>query len=92
MGIKTTKAAGIITAIAVLCLYMTSCLTSKPKPDYLLMGARDNGFVAAYRGYYAITGNSVEKISKTTYENYIYRDDNFKMIGTDIISWDVYNL
>ena len=89
MGINKVKTFGTITALAVLCLCMASCGMSGPKPDYLIMGARDNGFVAAYRGYYAITGNKVEKISKSTYENYIYKDDHYKMIGDDIISWDV---
>lgn len=55
---------------------LTACSANNSSPEYLLEGARDNGFVASYRAYFAIENGSIFKISKAKYENYIYREDN----------------
>ena len=66
-----------IISVCILCgIFLTSCGNNEIKPDYLLEGAMDNGFVPAYRAYFAIKNNEVAEISKTKYENYIYRDNN----------------
>lgn len=56
--------------------FLTACSVNNSSPEYLLKGARDNGFVASYRAYFAIENGSIFKISKAKYENYIYREDN----------------
>lgn len=43
-----------------------------PKPDYVIEGARDNGFVAAYRAYTALTDESAKKIPGFRFENLVY--------------------
>ena len=76
MKFKTILCMSVL-LIASLCL--TSCGKDTTSPDYLLEGARDNGFVAAYRAYFAIDDNNITKISKKKYENFIYYDkiDNY---------------
>ncbi len=72
-----------IISICILCgMFLTACRDDGVKPDYLLEGARDNGFVPAYRAYFAIKDNKVTEISKAKYENYIYKDDDHYKIVT----------
>ena len=75
--------------IAVTCVFLSSCVTTQSRPDYLLEGARDNGFVPAYRAYFAIEGDTVKKISSYKYENYIYNDDHYKAFNTEFSNYDV---
>ena len=39
------------------------------EPAYLIRAKSDNGFVAAYRAYFAVDGNSVSEISQRRYED-----------------------
>ena len=43
-----------------------------PKPEYLIEGARDNGFVPAYRAYTAISGDHAKKIPSFRFDNLVY--------------------
>ncbi len=56
-----------------------------PKPDYLLEGARDNGFVAAYRAYTGISGDKVKKIPGFRFENLVYLN---KDVEYDHVSYE----
>ena len=70
---KNSKIAIIF--ICILCgIFLASCSNNNVKPDYLLEGAMDNGFVPAYRAYYAIESDNIRKISHSKYEKYIYDD------------------
>ena len=69
---KKHKLLKTVSVISTLLVLLTACGTNSSKPDYLLEGARDNGFIAAYRGYYAIKDETVKKISKRKYERYIH--------------------
>ena len=75
--------------ISVVCVLMSSCISNRNKPDYLLMGAKDNGFVPSYRAYYAITGDTIKKIPQFKYENYIYKDDHYKSFNEEFSNYDV---
>ena len=48
--------------------------TGSSNPEYLILCARDNGFGAAYRGYFAIDGDTVTELSKHRYEKLVYSD------------------
>lgn len=86
---RTTKLVCMILILSVSCVLLSSCATSKNRPDYLLEGARDNGFVPSYRAYYAITGDTIKKIPKFMYENYIYKDDHYKSFNEEFSNYDV---
>ncbi len=61
------------------------------KADYLLKGARDNGFIPAYRAYYSIKDETISKISKFKYDRYIYDDKKeYDYIPTTYYSFDVF--
>lgn len=78
--IMKTKMISISSAMALLLVtgmtLLTACSANNSSPEYLLEGARDNGFVASYRAYFAIENGNIFKITKAKYENYIYREDN----------------
>lgn len=61
--------------ICILCGFLISCSNDRVKPDYLIEGARDNGFVPVYRAYYAIDDENIRKISESQYEKYIYHNE-----------------
>ncbi len=91
---KTTKVKtiSILSALFVVCIFLASCsINDESNPEYLLEGARDNGFVASYRAYFAIENNSVTEISKTKYENFIYKDkdDHYKIVPQVYYSFEV---
>ncbi len=81
----------IISIVFAACVFMTSCGANESNPEYLLEGARDNGFIAAYRAYFAIENNRVSEISKTKYEDYIYKDkeDHYKIVPQLYYSFEV---
>lgn len=85
------KTISIILTSFVLCVFLTSCSVNESNPEYLLEGAMDNGFVASYRAYFAIENKSVTKISKTKYENFIYKDkdNHYKIVPKVYYSFDV---
>ena len=72
LAISSAMALLLVTGMTLL----TACRANNSNPEYLLEGARDNGFVASYRAYFAIENGSIFKISKAKYENCIYREDN----------------
>lgn len=82
-----------ISALLVASLCLTSCGKDMTYPDYLLEGARDNGFVPAYRAYFAIDSNNVTKISKRKYDNFVYHDkiDHYDTIPEIYYSFVAHN-
>ena len=91
MRINKPKAILIISALFVVCILLSACSENETNPEYLLEGARDSGLVASYRAYFAIENNSVTKISKTKYENYIYKDNDnhYKIVPQSYYSFEV---
>ena len=89
MKYRVIKLICLIIIISSASALLSSCMTGKSRPDYLLEGARDNGFVPAYRAYYAIEGDNIKKISKSKYENYIYKDDHYKSFNESFTNYDV---
>ncbi|MCR5213072.1 MAG: hypothetical protein K6E10_01530 [Eubacterium sp.] len=85
------KTISIISALFAVCVFLTSCSVNGSNPEYLLEGASDNGFVASYRAYFAIENKSVTEISKTKYENFIYKDkeDHYKIVPQVYYSFEV---
>ncbi len=84
------KTTGILTAIAAISalLVLASCSSGK-KPDYLIMAARDNGFVPAYRAYFAVEGDSIRKISSSRYDDLILGKSDYKMFNETYYTFDV---
>ena len=80
-----------ISTLFVACMFLISCSANESNPEYLLKGASDNGFVASYRAYFAIENNSVTKISKRKYENFIYKDkeNHYKILPQIYYSFEV---
>ena len=73
--------------LSALCAAISSC--SKVDADYLIEGARDNGFVAAYRGYFAIDDGSVFEISGNQFDRSVLGDDSqYKSIGYQLITFE----
>ena len=89
--LRVIRAFCMILIMSVTCALLSSCAADQYKPAYLLEGARDNGFVPSYRAYYAIDGDTIEKISKTRYENYIYKDkdDHYKSFNAEFSNYDI---
>ena len=85
------KTISVISALFICCVLLTSCSANESYPEYLIEGARDNGFVASYRAYFAIENGSVNKISKTKYDNLIYKDndDHYKVVPKEYYSFEV---
>ena len=78
----------IICVIISALIFLSSCGMNSSKPDYLLEGARDNGFIAAYRSYLAIQGDTIKKISKRKYEKSVYTDKEYEHRRTTYYSID----
>ena len=78
---------GIIVAISA-SLVLASCSLGK-KPDYLIMAARDNGFMPAYRAYFAVDGDSIRKISSFRYDDLILGKSDYKMFNETYYTFDV---
>lgn len=89
MRFRTIKLICLIIIFSVAGMLLSSCATGNSRPDYLLEVARDNGFVPAYRAYYAIEGDTIKKISKSRYEKYIYKDDHYKRFNESFSNYDV---
>ena len=53
-------------------MILASC--SKEQPDYLIKGARDNGFVPAYRAYFTLTDGNIKKVSENKFDSFIHSD------------------
>ncbi len=83
---KKTKILKMISVVSTMLVVLTACGVNSSKPEYLLEGARDNGFIAAYRAYYAINDDTVKKISKRKYEKYVYREKAYEHQGTTYYS------
>lgn len=85
------KAISTISTLLFFSVLLTSCGLNESHPEYLIESARDNGFVASYRAYFAIENNNIKKISKGKYEKYIYKDryDNYKIVPKDFYSFKV---
>jgi lipoprotein len=81
----------IISTVFIVAFFLISCITIENHPEYLLEGARDDGFVSSYRAYFEIGNNGVNEISKTKYENYIYKDkdNHYKIVPTEHCSFIV---
>lgn len=70
----------IRTVITVMVLLTTSmclvsCTDNKTCPEYLIECGTDNGFVPAWRGYYAIENGNVIKLKQREYDQYVYNDE-----------------
>lgn len=79
-----------ISILLIVSLCLVSCSKNDSRPEYLLKGAMDNGFVSAYRAYFAIENNEVTEISKTKYENYIYKDNvHYKIVPKSYYLFEV---
>ena len=85
---------GIIAILStcILCgIFLMSCGDNGTEPDYLLEGARDNGFVPAYRAYFAIENENISTISKSKYEKYIYHgEDKYDYVPMVHYSFDAF--
>lgn len=68
------KSIALILGTVMIGLCSFSCSSKNPQA-YLLEGAEDNGFVAAYRAYFYVDGDEAGKISKHRFEKWIYDDD-----------------
>ncbi len=81
----------LIPVIAGMMLFaLSACGSSASAPEYIFMAARDNGFVAAYRGYFSIDGNEFSVLSKRKYEKWSYGDEpNYASVPVRIDSLDV---
>ena len=88
MGNKLVKVIGCAAVSAITCTALTSCGSTGPNPDYLIMGAEEGG-TPVYRAYYAVYGNSIQNITKGAYEDYISKDDNYKTISTSTCDFDI---
>ncbi|MBQ3800435.1 MAG: hypothetical protein II837_09095 [Treponema sp.] len=59
-------------------------------PEYLIMAKSDNGFVAAYRAYFALDGNSITEISSRKYEDLtLGSDTDYEVIRHRTYAFDV---
>lgn len=75
------KMISVLTLACALCLVLASCVSSGSgsgsstgsgagkEPAYLIRAKSDNGFVAAYRAYFAVDGNVVSEVSQRRYED-----------------------
>lgn len=86
-GITGTICTAVLTAAV--CFMTASCGKSDP-PAYLLEGARDNGFVPAYRAYFELDGDSIKKISENRFDRYFRGDKNdYKGVLQDYYSFNI---
>ena len=74
------------------CISLVSCVSAgkNAEPEYLIKAKRDNGFVSAYKAFFALDGESLYKISERKYDDLTLGDDSkYKVIQVDSISFDV---
>lgn len=88
MGNKLVKVIGCAAVSAITCATLASCGSSGPNPDYLIMAA-DDSTMPVYRAYYAVYGDSLQNITKGSYEDYIKKDDQYKTISTSTCDFNV---
>lgn len=88
MGNKLVKVIGCAAVSAITCATLASCGSSGPAPDYLIMAA-DDSTMPVYRAYYAVYGDSLQNITKGSYEDYIKKDDQYKTISTSTCDFNV---
>ena len=75
---------------SILCAFFILTACSKKDPQYLIEGAEDNGFVAAYRGYYALDDESLYKISGFKFDKLtLGKTNDYSTIITDIYNFKV---
>lgn len=87
MRFRFSKTFCVVIVLSVLCVALSAC--SKVDADYVLVGARDNGFVAAYRGYFAIKGDSVREITEYQCDKMVLGDESeFSGIAFDLMTFD----
>ena len=84
----------LLSLLSITCLCLMACgkdYSDEVYPEYLLEGARDNGFVASYRAYFAIENGNVNKISETKYDNLIYKDsdDHYEIVPEEYYSFEI---
>ena len=87
---KMKKAVAILTLMTLLITGTTACSAGGGKPDYLIRASRDNGFVPAYRAYFAIKDDKLTKISSYRFEKLLYGNSDYSMIPEEYYSFDVY--
>ena len=82
----------VLIFICILCgIFLASYDNNSAKPDYLLEGALDNGFVPVYRAYHTIENDNIRRISKSKYEKYIYNGKKeYGYIPTTYYSFDAF--
>lgn len=78
--------------ICTACLMLLSCVSAgkNAEPEYLIKAKRDNGFVSAYKAFFALDGESLYKISERKYEVLTLGDNSkYKVIVPETISIDI---
>ncbi len=88
---KNKKITGLINLICIACLAFTSCVSAGKnfEPQYLIHAKNDNGFVSAYKAYFAIEGDSIRKISSRSFESLTLAEDSqYKVISPQVQSFD----
>lgn len=99
------KMASVLTVACALCLALASCVSSGSgtstgsntssgagrEPAYLIKAQRDSGFVADYRAFFAIAGDSVTEISASKFENLTLGDESdYERINATTCVFDAY--
>ncbi len=77
----------IASILAVMSLLLCSC--KRTEPEYLIMAGLDNGFVAAYRAYFSLTGSDMTKISGRKYDKLRLGNKNYERIEESVFTFDV---
>ncbi len=99
------KMASVLAVVCALCLALASCVSSGSGtstgsntssgagrgPAYLIKAQRDSGFVADYRAFFAIAGDSVTEISASKFENWTLGDESdYERINATTCVFDAY--
>ena len=74
------------------CISLVSCVSAgkNAEPEYLIKAKRDNGFVSAYKAFFALDGENLYKISGRKYDDLTLGDDSkYKVIIPETISFDI---
>lgn len=79
-----------VTVLSALCASAVSCMTHRQEPDYLIKCGTDAGFMIASRDHFAVTGDTLQKISGSKFEKYIYGTEPvYKRVSEAVYSFEL---